>query len=174
MQNEFIELIARDRIEIPLSSMYQKMKKSKQALARDLANRVKDLDGSEFESERIFAYVDRENKEKARGMKEAIAEFSAEHPEHGAILQRKVEEKRKIAEEHLYFGVNTGCRLTTDDYISVMRDLGLSETVARNLYPDLINVSRKLAKAREEDRRVIVGKYAADGQAVSEEGELAN
>ena len=85
------------------------------------------------------------------------------------ILQGKIDEKRKLAEEHLYFGVNTGCRLTTEDYIDVMRGLGLSEGVARNLYPDLINVSRKLAKASEEDRRVIVGKYSLDGKPLTEE-----
>jgi hypothetical protein len=102
-------------------------------------------------------------------MKEAITEFSAEHPKYGAILLSKIGEKRKLAEQHLYFGVNTGCRLTTDDYIAVMQDLGLSEAVARNLYPDLINVSRKLAREREEDRRVIVGRYTLDGQTVAEE-----
>ncbi len=74
----------------------------------------------------------------------------------------KVAEKRVRAEEHLYFGVHSGCRLATDDYIGVMQTLGLSESSARSLYPDLLNVSRKLAKAREEERSVIVGKYAAN------------
>ncbi|MEK6825941.1 MAG: hypothetical protein AABY00_04095 [Nanoarchaeota archaeon] len=169
MECEFIELIARDRLEIPLSSMYQKMKKAKKELAQGLAGRVKELDGAELEGERVYAHIDREDKEKARGMKEAVAEFAQEHPRYGAILLKKVAEKRKFAEEHLYFGVNTGCRLTTDDYITVMRSLGLSEGVARNLYPDLIHVSRKLAKAREEERRIIVGKYSPEGAALSEE-----
>ena len=40
-----------------------------------------------------------------------------------------------------------------------MTSLGLTEHTARSLYPDLLNVSRKLAKEREEDRSTIVGKY---------------
>ena len=83
------------------------MKKSKGVLAKDLASRVKELDGDELETERVYAHVDKEDKEKARGMKEAIAEFTLEHPQYGAILLKKVAQKRTIAEEHLYYGVNT-------------------------------------------------------------------
>ena len=52
-----------------------------------------------------------------------------------------------------------------------MQDLGLSESVARSLYPDLINVSRKLAKAREEERSILVGKYSLDGKLLGEDKE---
>jgi|SRR3989338_8576964 len=159
MEQEIIRLIARDRLEIPLSSMYQKVKKVKKSGAQTLAERLGD---ARFSGERTYAFVESEDKERARGMKEAVAEFTAEHPKYGAILLGKIAEKRVVAEEHIYFGVNPGCRLTADDYVGVMQSLGLSESVARSLYPDLINVSRKLAKAREEERSVIVGKYAVE------------
>lgn len=157
MENEVIKLIARDRLEIPLSSMYQKVRKVKKKDAQNLA----DLIGKrEFVCERAYAFVKTEDKERARGLKEAVAEFSAEFPKYGQILQGKIAEKRIFAEDHLYFGVNPGCRLSTDDYVSVMQSLGLSEQVAKNLYPDLINVSRKLANAREDERSLLVGKYS--------------
>lgn len=160
MENEIIRLIARDRLEIPLSSMYQKVRKAKKKDAEGLAGI---LEGKKFFGERTYAFVKSEDRERARGLKEAVAEFSAEFPKYGKILEGKVAEKRIIAEEHLYFGVNSGCRLSTDDYIEVMQSLGLSEQVAKNLYPDLINVSRKLAKAREEERSVLIGKYSKEG-----------
>src|SRR3989344_3147132 len=159
MEQEIIQLIARDRLEIPLSSMYQKIKKAKSKNAKGLAERLED---ARFTGERVYAFVESEDKERARGMKEAVAEFAAEFPKYGQILLGKVAEKRILAEDHLYFGVNPGCRLTTDDYVEVIKSTGLSESVARGLYPDLINVSRKLAKSREEERSVIVGKYAND------------
>lgn len=159
MEQEIITLIAKDRLEIPLSSMYQKIKKAKSKEAKGLAER---LGFSRFSGERTYAFVESEDKERARGMKEAVTEFAEEFPKYGTILLGKIAEKRSIAEEHLYFGVNQGCRLTTDDYVSVMQSIGLSESVARSLYPDLINVSRKLAKAREEERSTLVGKYSAD------------
>ena len=37
MEQEIIQLIARDRLEIPLSSMYQKIKKAKNKDAKGLA-----------------------------------------------------------------------------------------------------------------------------------------
>jgi hypothetical protein len=157
MENKVLSLIAQDRLHIPLSSLDQKLKRSKTKEAKDIASK---LGSSRFVGERLYAFVESEDKDRARGMKEAFAEFSAEFPKYGAILAGKIAEKRTVAEEHLYFGVNPGCRLTADDYMEVMTDLGLSENTARSLYPDLMDVSRKLAKARSEDRSIIVGKYA--------------
>ncbi len=156
MERKIIELIARDRLEIPLSSMYQKVKSAKSKSAKSLAQL---LDGQKYESERVFAHVTEEDQQKARGMKEAVAEFCEQFPKYGKILTGKIEEKRTLTEQHLYFGVRAGSRLTTEDYIGVMTSLGLTEHTARSLYPDLLNVSRKLAKEREEDRSTIVGKY---------------
>jgi hypothetical protein len=159
MENRIIALIAQDRLEIPLSSMYQKVKRVKSKEAKGLAEI---LGASRFESGRAYAFVESEDKERARGMKAAVAEFCQEFPKHGVILQGKIAEKRVTAEEHLYFGVTPGSRLTTEDYLNVLQSLGLSEQTARNLYPDLINVSRKLAREREEERSILVGKYSAD------------
>jgi hypothetical protein len=43
--------------------------------------------------------------------------------------------------------------------MGVMESIGITPAVAQSLYPNLMDVSRKLAKARDEDRSVIVGKY---------------
>lgn len=159
MENEIIGLIAQDRIEIPLSSLYQKLKRAKKGNATGLADRLRT---ARVTGDRAYAFFRVEDKEKARGMKEAIAEFATEFPKYGAILMGKVAEKRVRSEEHVYFGMNPGCRLTSDDYVAVMQSLGLSENAARNLYPDLMDISRKLARARDEERSVIVGRYAED------------
>ena len=161
MEQSIIKLVAQDRIEMPLSSMYQKLRKEKKVFAIDLANLV-DNAGGAFEGQRVFAYTSTEDKERARGMKEAVSDFCTEFPKYGQILQGKIAEKRVRAEEHLYFGVNAGSRLTADDYMEVMHSLGLSQTTARGLYPELMDISRKLARAKDEDRSVIVGKYAKD------------
>ena len=160
IERKVLDLIARDRLEIPLSSMYQKIKRVKKKDAEGLADILYqgELQG-EFESNRVFAFLADEDNEKARGMKEAVAEFSTEFPKYGTILAGKIAEKRTLTEKHLYFGTNTGSRLTTDDYIAVMQSTGMSELTSRALYPELLKVSRKLEKEREEDRAVIVGKY---------------
>jgi hypothetical protein len=56
--------------------------------------------------------------------------------------------------------VNAGKKLTAEDYLGVMENLGFSETSARNLYPELIEVSRNLSrrKARkDEERSILIG-----------------
>ena len=155
MESQLIELIATDRIEIPLSSMDQKLRRSRLKKGRDIA---KDLEET-YEGERVFAKVVEEDREKARGMKEAVAEFSEEYPKYGAVLKGKIAEKRITREKHLVFGVNENRRLTQDDYMNVMDSIGITPAVAKSLYPNLMDVSRKLANARQEERSVIVGKY---------------
>ncbi|MEK6928532.1 MAG: hypothetical protein AABW65_01080 [Nanoarchaeota archaeon] len=159
MEEKVLELVASDRIDIPLSSMEQKLRRTKNKIAKNLAE---ELGTSRYEDQRVFAFVKTEDKERARGMKEAVAEFAEEFPKYGSILLGKIAEKRVLAEDHLYFGVNHNCKLTSEDYMGVMRSLGLSDTTAKNLYPDLMEVSRKLKRKRDEERSILVGKYSAD------------
>jgi hypothetical protein len=56
----------------------------------------------------------------------------------------------------MYFGVNSGCRLTAEDYLDVMANLGFSETRARALCSTLVDLSRDMVRAREEERSILV------------------
>jgi len=89
-------------------------------------------------------------------MKEAVKEFSEEFPKYGAILQGKIAEKRAVKETNLYFGVNPGCKLTSQDYMEVMINLGFTEAAANNLYPEIMKASRKLAKLGDGKRSILV------------------
>jgi hypothetical protein len=70
--------------------------------------------------------------------------------------QGKIAQRRVKSETHLYFGTNPECRLTADDYMDVMASIGITPAVARDLYPTLMDVSRKLSRARNEERSVLV------------------
>jgi len=153
-ERQVLELIATDRIHIPISSMEGKLKRRKPKLGK--AVDMRDY-GATFEGDRCYARVESENKEKARGMKEAVAEFGAEFPKYGRILQGKIDEKRTSRETHLYFGTNEGSRLTADDYIGVMTDLGFTESGAKRLYPELMSISRNMSRKRDEERSVMIG-----------------
>ncbi len=151
LERQLIQLNAMDRIEIPISSMSGKLKRAKPKFAQSL-----DLPNGRYAGERVYARVEFEDKLKARQMKEAVAEFCEEHPTYGEILTQKIEDKRSVRETHMYFGVNPGCRLTADDYLGVMSDLGFTEAQSRALYEPLINTSRKIARSRSEERSVLI------------------
>jgi len=155
MEGQVLELIAQDRIEIPLSSMDQKLKRSRTKLAGEIAE---ELRGNPYDGKRVSARVEVEDKDRARGMKDAVAEFSAEFPKYGAILKGKIAEKRALREEHLYFEMNAGSKLTSGDYMAVMSSIGINPATARSLYPDLMEISRNLSRKRTGDRSIIVGK----------------
>jgi len=153
-ESRVLELIATDRIDIPVSSMSGKLKRRKPKIAEAVGLFE---DGDEFNSDRVYARVEQTDKMKARGMKEGIEKFSDEFPRHGKILKGYIEEQRAKSETHLYFGMQNGRKLTADDYIGVMKDLGFSEQAARSLYPELMSVSRNLARKRDEERSILIG-----------------
>lgn len=155
LERQVIQLIATDRIEVPISSLSGKLKRRKPKLAQE----IQLPDSSKYNGERVYARLQTDDEMKARTMKEAIAEFANQYPSHGKVLQGIIAEKRLQKEEHLYFGVNEGCRLTQEDYMGVMKDLGFGEVTAKGLYGELIDVSRNLAKKRgNPERSVLVGK----------------
>lgn len=154
-EKQIIELTAVDRLEIPLSSIEQKLRKQRANLAVDVAEYCED--GVRYSGQRTYAFTEIENKERARGIKEAIAEFVEEYPKYGAILEGKIAEKRTRREKHLYFGLNSNSKLAASDYIQVMKNIGLSEAQARALYGPLMNTSRQISKARSEERSILVG-----------------
>ncbi len=153
LERQILQLNAMDRIEIPISSLSGKLKRMKPKFASSL-----DLPEGRYDGERVYARVEFEDKLKARKIKDAVAEYCEKYPAQGQILTQMIEDARSEREQHLYFGVNAGCRLTADDYLGVMGDLGFTEAQARNLYEPLINTSRTISKKRAEERCVLVGK----------------
>ena len=154
LERQVIELVATDRISIPIRSMGNKLYKSRPKLAKNLDLSEFDKD---FVGDRVYARVEYEDHEKARGMTEAIEKFEEKYPKYGEILRGYIAEKRTDRETHLYFGMNDGKHLTSEDYIGVMQRLGLTQGTAQALYPELMKVSRKLSKKRDEDRSVLIG-----------------
>jgi hypothetical protein len=155
LERQIIEIIATDRIHIPISSIDGKLKKIKPKIA-------KEIDLSEyknnFHGERVYARIKIEDiTQKARTISEAIDEFVDKYHRPGKILKGLIEQKRQAKESNIYFGVNPGCKLTAEDYINVMTGLGFTEKTAESLYPDLMNISRNMSRKRKEERSILIG-----------------
>ncbi len=154
LEEQIIGLIAMDRIEIPISSMSGKLKRQKPKLAKDID--LSDYRGK-YTGERCYARLESQDMQAARGMRDGINEFAKRHPKYGAELQEIIGEKRTERETHLYFGMNENCRLSEGDYMGVMESLGFTDTMSRNLYPELMEVSRNLSRKRDEERSILIG-----------------
>jgi hypothetical protein len=153
LERQLIEIVALDRIDKPISSMSGKIKRRKPKLAKgiDLA----DFD-NHYDGDRVWARSQYDDRLKARGLKDGVEKFEARFPKYGRILKGYIEEQRTIRETHLYFGVQDGCRVTSRDYLGVMEDLGFSPGMSERLYPELMDISRKLARKRDESERSIL------------------
>ncbi len=151
LEQKMIELIATDRIDIPISSMSGKLKRRKPAYAKAI-----DLGGKKYQGDRVFAYIDKTDRSMARGTKEGIEKFSEKFPKYGKILNGYIEEQRTVREKYLVFGMHEGCKITSDDYMGVMTNLGFTPATSERLYPELMDISRKLRKKRDEGHRSIL------------------
>jgi hypothetical protein len=153
-ERRVLELIATDRIGMPIKSMAGKLDRTKPKLAKAI-----DLGGCgmKYTGTRVYAEVRNDDTMKARGMADGIAAFSEAYPRYGTILKGLVEEQRAVREVNMYFGVNDGCKLTSDDYLGVLTNMGFTEATAQRLYPELMDISRNLARKRQEERSVLIG-----------------
>jgi len=152
-EEHLIKLIATDRIEIPISSASGRLKRQKKPLAQAAAEEFK----VRFQGERTYARIVEKDEMKARTMKEGVEEFEKRHPKYGEMLRGIIAEERAKKEKHLYFGMYEGCRITADDYREVMTNLGFTPAMAEQLYPALMDVSRKISKKRDEERSIMIG-----------------
>ena len=153
LERQLIEIVALDRIDKPISSMSGKIKRRKPKLASSVD--LSEFDNN-YDGERVWSRIEDEDKLKARGMKQGIEKFEDQFPKYGRILRGYIEEQRTIRETHLYFGVQDGCRITSRDYLGIMSDLGFSPAISVRLYPELMDISRKLARKRDESERSIL------------------
>ena len=151
-EKSIIDLIAADRLYRPVSSLGGKLERMRPKLAALVA-----FPGDEFQGDRVYARVETGMTLKAKGMKTAIEQFSSQYPTHGAVLKEMIAEQRQDRETNLYFGTNPGCRLDAQDYMQVMGNLGFNDRQAIELYPALMDVSRRIARDRDEERSILVG-----------------
>src|SRR3989344_4480330 len=97
IERKIIEIIATDRIDIPISSMSGKLKRRKPKLAE--AVNLSECKG-EFQGERV---EEDDVTLKARTMSEAVDQFAEEYPRYGQIVKGMIEETRAAKETNLYF-----------------------------------------------------------------------
>ena len=58
--------------------------------------------------------------------------------------------------------MNEGKRLTSADYLGVMESLGFTPAIAESMYEALMDASRKISKARGEERSVMIDSTLSD------------
>ena len=143
-------MVALDILSKPLSSLGQKAGRRRDKLAEEAAGSL------QSGLERVFAYTETTETEKARTLREGITVFKKEYPKYGKVLEGMIQEKRIQKDTQLVYGINEGCSLGVGEYRSVMRDLGLSAMEADGMYTHLLEVSHRLGSASEYAKRTIL------------------
>jgi hypothetical protein len=159
LEREVIGLIATDRLYTPSSSFDGKLERKRPKIAKAIATleSFQETD-QDFQGERAYARVETEDKSKARGMKQGIAKFAQEFPRYGQILNGMIEEHRVKSETHLCFGMQDGKRLTKEDYLEVLTDMGLGPVTAEKYCDVALDISRNMTKKRGyAERSVLIG-----------------
>ena len=145
-------MVAFDILSKPLVSLGHKADRRRDKLASTAANLVT----AGFRGERVVAYIESRDEEKARTLREGIEDFKEQHPRYGTILEGMIAERRQLSNQYLVFGVADGYKLAAEDYRRVMKDLGMNAREADSMYPHLLDISDRLGKSRENAKRSIL------------------
>jgi hypothetical protein len=145
-------MVAYDILSKPLSSLGQKAGRREKKLAVEAAGLLENTGPTE----RIVAYTEVRNEERARTVRDGINAFKEAHPRYGAKLEGMIQQKRFEKNNYIVFGVAEGFRLGASDYRSVMKDLGMTTIEADTMYGHILNISERLGKAGESETRSIL------------------
>jgi len=154
------KLVAYDNLDLPLCAVHNRLDRRHKKLATSLEAPIDD--GANFGV--ATAQVRYDNKQKARAVSEAVEEFVTRYPAEGRELQKMIAVKRTMRETYLEYGMPEGSRISTQDYIAAMTDVGLTEAQARSFYPQALELSRTLQRLRGKKttssglRTVLIGK----------------
>ena len=154
IEKTIIDLVATDRLYMPSSSFDGKLERRKPKIAQAIMS----YDGIEngFEGDRAYARVETTYARKSRTLRAGIDEFAKQYPREGKILNGIIEEERQVQEKPLYFGMHDGKRVGHDDYMAVLRDMGLPEGTAKQYYEVAIDIARSLQSKRANTERSII------------------
>jgi len=159
LERRTIELVATDRLYVPSSSFDGKLERRRPKLAAGLG-----LTSRGYQGERTYVRIETKDKKEARGLRNGIAKFAEQYPDHAGILEQCIKEERTVREKRMYFGVQDGKRLTNDDYMAVLTGMGLGPVTAQKYCDVALDISRRMQQEREKkgkpeaERSILIGK----------------
>ena len=149
------KIVAYNDVDTALSSMHARAYRQTRKIAREVVSSYDS--GEDFGGASVGVVF--ENMRKARRLSDAIDEFSDYSPTAGRELKRLISVNRFGAETHLLYGLGTSGDLTVNEYMHVMKSLGLSEAQASEMYEPILEVSQNLMQQKKGSglRRILVG-----------------
>lgn len=145
-------MVAYDILSKPLQSLGHKADRRRDKLAGAAA----EILTPKYAPERVVAYTEVREEERARTLREGIQAFKEAHPRYGQVLEELIAQKRSESNKYLVYGIAEGFHLGAEDYRRVMRDLGMTTIEADSMYPHLLEYSVRLGKAGENEKRSIL------------------
>ena len=143
-ESDVRKLVAYDNLDIPLCALHNRVDRKHGKLARALEAPIDA--GENFGCANVAVVY--EDKKKARAMRDGVNQFCDKYPSEGRELQKMISSKRTIRETHLHYGIPEGRRISSQDYVQAMVDVGLTQTQAEAFYPKVLDVLRTLQRLR--------------------------
>ena len=156
---ERTELEKRVRRIIAADITYRVLKSLGEKGVRRLDKRATEIVGlldKEEQGDRFYARIEKTEEEKARTLRQGIDAFKKKHPRYGNVLEGLIAEKRLERNENLIYGLTKGSKLSEEDYVQIIMDLGFEKREASAMYPHILAISERLGRADEHKERLIL------------------
>ena len=146
-------LIALDVVSRVLKSLGDKGVRREKKTAKNIVDLLND---KEPLGDRVVARLETRDEQKARTLRQGIDVFKEKYPKYGDELENFIKETRTDHNLYLVYGLRENYKLSEDDYVSVMKDLGFSDREAKSIYSHIVAVSERANKAIETSERNIL------------------
>ena len=153
LENKVRRLIAGDITYRVLKSLGERGNRRLKKRAVEIVCLLKE---GEEPNSRFYVEIERIKEEKARTMRGGINAFKKKYPNYGKILEGLIAEKRIKRNKNLVYRLNKGYKLSEEDYVQIMMDLGFEKREASAMYPHILAISERLEKADEQMERTIL------------------
>lgn len=152
LENRIRRLVAGDITYRVLKSLGDKGDRRLKKRAKEI---VVLLDEEE-PNDRFYARIERIEEEKAKTIREGVNAFKKKYKSHGKILEGFIAKTRIERNKNLVYGLNEGYKLSEEDYVQIIMDLGFERREAAAMYPHILAISERLKKADEHKERTIL------------------
>ena len=153
LENKVRRLIAGDITSKVLKSLGDKGDRRLKKGAKEIVNL---LNEGEEPNDRFCVGIKKTKEEKARTLRKGINAFKKKYSRYGDILEGIIAEKRIKRNKNLVYRLNKGYKLSEEDYVQIIMDLGFEKREASAMYPHILAISERLEKADEQMERTIL------------------
>jgi len=100
----------------------------------------------------VFCNLHWEDTQAARTLRLSVDEFEKNHPEHAQELEETIAYQREVKRNYVQFGVKPSKEIPDELYLSVLKEIGIPDNIAKSTLNTALKLSEYLKKKKKSEK----------------------